>query len=95
MIIKQLGLGTLIGANTYGGNMVICEPWFFELPYSHLIILLEVQLAFNLDGSINAVYGTRPGICLDSGRFATPYPKSYKKNDLLLDPWIIQAMGKN
>jgi len=86
--VKQLKLGKLLGANTAGGAMTICEPWYFELPYSHMILFLEIQLTFNADGSINSINGTEPDIRLDGHKFPTSYPSGFKKEDLIQDDWI-------
>lgn len=86
--IKQLELGQILGANTAGGAMTVFEPWYFELPYSHMIIMLELQLTFNEDGSINTVMGTVPDIYLDNHQFPTSYPRGFDKNELFQDDWI-------
>lgn len=86
--IKQLELGQIVGANTAGGAMTVCEPWYFELPYSYMILMLELQITFNDNGSINTVYGTDPDIRLDNHQFPTSYPTGFEKNELLQDDWI-------
>jgi len=68
--------------------MTICEPWYFELPYSHMFLFLEIQLTFNADGSVNSIHGTVPDIRLDNYRFPTSYPVGFEIEDLLQDDWI-------
>jgi hypothetical protein len=86
--IKQLQLATLVGARSCGGAAAFLEPWLFELPNSHIIFLLEVELAFNPDGGINEIHGTIPDFELEPSKYPTSYPSGFSKEDLLEDSWI-------
>ena len=63
-------------------------PWYFELPNSHVMFKLEIEMAFNPDGTINEIYGTRPDFELETSTYPTSYPESSEKEDLLNDQWI-------
>ncbi len=85
---KQLGIGKVLGANSGGGCSVVLPPWIFELPKSHILFMLEVELTFNEDGTINELYGTKPNIELEKSYYPTSFPNSYSKTDLVKDNWI-------
>jgi C-terminal processing protease CtpA/Prc len=86
--VKQLQLATLVGATTAGGAAAFIEPWLFELPNSHIIFTLEIELAFNPNGTINEIYGTRPDFELEPSRYPTTYPTGFSTEELLNDSWI-------
>ncbi len=86
--VKQLKLATLVGATTAGGAAAFIEPWLFELPNSHIIFTLEIELAFNSDGKINEIYGTRPDFELEPSIYPTSYPAGFSREELLNDSWI-------
>ncbi len=86
--IKQLELATLVGAASCGGAAAFIEPWLFELPNSHIIFSLEIELAFNSDGTINEIYGTNPDYVLESSTYPTTFPTGFSKEELLKDTWI-------
>jgi len=86
--IKQLGLAKLVGASSCGGAAAFIEPWLFELPNSHIIFSLEIELAFNSDGTINEIYGTNPDYAMEPSTYPTAYPTGFSKEELLKDTWI-------
>jgi C-terminal processing protease CtpA/Prc len=92
--IKHLKLATLVGAPTCGGAAAFIEPWLFQLPNSKIIFTLEIELAFNPDGSINEIYGTSPDFALEPSAYPTTYPKGFSKEELLNDAWIQWVIRK-
>jgi hypothetical protein len=86
--VKQLEIATLVGATSCGGAAAFIEPWHFELPNSHIIFFLEVELAFNSDGTINEIYGTKPDVELEPSTYPTTFPTGFSKKELLKDSWI-------
>ena len=92
--IKQMELATLVGASSLGGAAAFIEPWLFELPNSHIIFSLEIELAFNADGSINEIYGTSPHYDLEPSRYPTSFPTGFSKEELLEDKWIKWVIDK-
>jgi len=45
-------------------------------------------MAFNQDGSVNGIYGSRPDHVLEKSTFPTAMPAAYDKESLLKDEWI-------
>jgi len=86
--VKQLDPITLVGASSIGGAAAFIEPWLFELPNSRIIFSLEIELAFNSDGTINEIYGTSPDFDLEPSRYPTTFPTGFSKEELLKDTWI-------
>jgi len=86
--VKHLNIGTLVGARSSGGAAAFFPPWYFELPNSHVMFKLEIEMAFNPDGTINEIYGTRPDFELETSTYPTPYPESSEQEDILKDPWV-------
>jgi len=89
---KELDFATLVGANTIGGAAVSFAPWLFELPNSHILMNIEIDMAFNPDGSINEIYGTKPDHQLEPSTFPTSMPSGYDVKSLLNDKWIQYVM---
>ena len=85
---KELKIGKIIGVNSLGGAAVVLPPWLFEVPNCHLLFKTEVELAFNSDGSINELYGTKPDINLEPSSYPTTFPENFSKEELLNDKWI-------
>jgi len=83
-LVKRLGIGKLVGRNTYGSSSAYIAPSYLRLPASGMIFIVETELFINPDGSVNALFGTAPDIELPE---ADP-PKSITKDDLLEDEWI-------
>jgi len=87
-VFKALKIGKIAGANTLGGAGVVLPPLIFELPNSHILFTLEVELAYNSDGTINEIYGTKPDVELEPSTYPTSFPVSFSREDLLRDNWI-------
>ena len=85
---KEMGFATIVGANTIGGAAVSFAPWVFELPNSHIMISMEIDMSFNEDGSVNEIYGTKPDHTLQPSTFPTSLPSAYDVSSLMKDPWI-------
>ncbi len=85
---REIGFATIVGANTTGGAAVSFAPWVFQLPNSHIMISMEIDMAFNDDGSVNEIYGTRPDHVLQPSTFPTSMPLAYDAVSLMKDPWI-------
>jgi len=85
---KELKFAKLVGANTIGGAAVSFAPWVFELPNSHIMMNIEIDMAFNKDGSINEIYGTKPHHMLQPSTYPTTMPEAYDQKSLLKDNWI-------
>ncbi len=85
---KEMDFATIVGANTLGGAAVSFAPWVFELPNSHIMIRMEIDMAFNDDGSVNEIYGTIPDHVLQPSAFPRSMPLAYDAVSLLKDPWI-------
>lgn len=87
-IHQQLGLSTIIGVNSGGGEGAVHAPLIYEVPNCHLLFRTEIEMTFNTDGAINELYGTDPAINLEPSTYPTSFPKSYDTNVLLKDKWI-------
>jgi len=85
---KEMKIGKIIGVNSLGGAAVVLPPWLFEVPNCHLLFKTEVELAFNSDGSINELYGTKPDINIEPSTYPTSFPKSFSIEELHNDKWI-------
>lgn len=85
---REMDFATIVGANTIGGAAVSFAPWVFQLPNSHIMISMEIDMAFNEDGSVNEIYGTRPDHVLQPSTFPTSMPLAYDAESLMKDPWI-------
>jgi len=93
-VYKELKIGTIVGARSGGGAAVALPSTIFELPNSHILFNLEIEMAFNSDGTINEIYGTRPDVELEPSTFPTSFPISFSTFDLLRDPWIQWIINK-
>lgn len=78
----------ILGTNTQGGTTVVLPTWNFELPNSHILFRLEIELAFNRDGSVNEIIGTIPDKNLEPSSYPTSFPISFDTEDLIKDEWI-------
>ncbi len=85
---KELNIGTIVGTSSSGGGAVVLASQIFELPNSHILFNLEIEMAFNTDGTINEIYGTKPDVELEPSTFPTSFPVSFSAFDLLRDHWI-------
>ncbi|MBN1387260.1 MAG: hypothetical protein JW965_02370 [Bacteroidales bacterium] len=92
---KETGFATIVGANTIGGAAVSFAPWVFELPNSHIMISMEIDMAFNEDGSVNEIYGSEPDYILQPSTYPTSMPAAYDAESLMKDPWIEFVMQRN
>jgi len=87
--VKRIGMATIVGRNTAGGAGVYFAPSFIVLPASSMVFRVETDLAINLDGRVNELFGTPPDVELP---VADP-PKSITKEDLLEDEWIKRILA--
>jgi|GEM_PF-2902490 len=85
---REMDFATLVGASTIGGAAVSFAPWVFELPRSHILLGIEIEMAFNEDGSINEVYGTTPDYRMQPSAYPTEMPRAHDREALLKDAWI-------
>ncbi len=85
---KEMRIGKIVGVNSLGGAAVVLPPWLFEIPNCHLLFKTEVELAFNFDGSVNELYGTRPDIYLEPSTYPTAFPENFSIEELQNDKWI-------
>jgi len=92
---KEMEFASIVGANTIGGAAVSFAPWVFQLPNSHIMISMEIDMAFNEDGSVNEIYGTRPDHVLRTSSYPTSMPPAYDAASLLEDPWINYILDIN
>jgi len=92
-IYKELKIGKIAGINSCGGAAVIHAPSYFELPKSHILFQLECDMAYNPDGTINEISGTKPDILLEKSTYPTSFPIEYTKEDILNDAWIKRIMN--
>ena len=92
-IYKELKIGKIAGSNSTGGAAVIYAPAYFELPKSHILFELEFDMAYNSDGTINEIFGTKPDIELEPSTYPTSFPNDYSKEGLLNDNWIRKIMN--
>ncbi len=90
--VRELKLGTVVGANTYGWGNTFSGPMLFSLPNSGLIFRMDIEAAYNTDGRISSIYGTKPDIELASTKYPTTYPKAYDADTLRSDEWILWCM---
>lgn len=86
--VRELKLGTVVGTNTYGWGNAFIAPVTFSLPNSGLMFQMDVESAYNTDGRVTSIYGTKPDIELAPSEYPTPYPDSYIQETLLTDEWI-------
>lgn len=93
-IYKELKIGKIAGTNSCGGAAVIYAPAYFELPNSHILFELEFDMAFNSDGTINEISGTKPDIELETSAYPTSFPYDYSKEALLKDNWINKIVNE-
>ncbi len=91
---KETGFAKVIGAQSIGGAAVVFAPWFFELPNSHIMLSMEIDMAFNTDGTINEIYGTKPDFVLQPHGYPTEMPAEYTHDALLHDKWIQFVLDK-
>jgi C-terminal processing protease CtpA/Prc len=87
-IHQQLGLSTIIGANSGGGEGAVHAPLIYEVPNCHLLFRTEMEMTFNADGATNELFGTKPDVNLEPSTYPTSFPKSFDINILLKDKWI-------
>ena len=87
-IHQQLGLSTIIGVNSGGGEGTVHVPLIYEAPNCHLLFRTEIEMTFNADGTVNELYGTKPDINLEPSTYPSSFPKSFDINALLRDKWI-------
>lgn len=87
-IYKELKIGKIAGTNSGGGAAVLHAPSYFELPKSHILFELVFDMAYNSDGTINEISGTKPDIELETSAHPTSFPYDYSKEGLLNDSWI-------
>lgn len=92
-VFRELKIGKIIGTNSLGGAAVVLPPWIFELPNSHILFTLEVELAYNADGTIDEIYGTKPDIEFEPSTYPTYFPESFLKEDLLKDKLINRILN--
>lgn len=92
---KKMGFAKIVGANTIGGAAVSFAPWVFQLPNSHIMISMEIDMAFNEDSSVNEIYGTRPDHVLQVSTYPTSMPEAYDAEALMEDPWIDYILNIN
>lgn len=92
-IYKELKIGKIAGTNSCGGAAVIHAPSYFELPKSHILFVLEIDMAYNSDGTINEISGTKPDIELESSAYPTSFPDDFSKEGLLNDNWVKRIMN--
>ena len=59
------------------------------------MISMEIDMAFNEDGSVNEIYGTRPDHVLQVSTYPTSMPEAYDAEALLEDPWINYILNIN
>jgi hypothetical protein len=85
---RALRLGRIVGARTGGGAANTIAPWVFELPNSHVLLLMQVEASFNPDGTLNDPLGTRPDFELSRSTYPTPFPRAFDISSLRADPWI-------
>lgn len=90
--MKVLKLGTIAGTYTQGGGASFLPPFPFCLPESGILFVLEPEITYNSDGSINEIYGTEPDVLLEHSAYPTPYPLSADKEELMGDPWVQWAL---
>lgn len=86
--VRELGLGTIIGTNTYGLGNAFMSPVTFFLPHSGLMFQMDVELAYNADNRETSIYGTKPDIILEPSQYPTTYTLNYEIETLLSDEWI-------
>jgi C-terminal processing protease CtpA/Prc len=92
-IYKELKIGKIAGTNSCGGAAVVYAPSYFELPKSHILFELEFDMAYNSDGTINEIFGTKPDIELETSTYPTSFPDDYSMDGLLNDNWINKIMN--
>jgi hypothetical protein len=90
---KELKIAKIVGTSSLGGAAAVLQPWIFELPNSHILFTLEVELAFNSDGTVNEIYGTKPDVELEPSTYPTSFPESFSREDLINDKWISWIMN--
>ena len=91
---KETGFAKIVGAQSIGGAAVAFVPWFFELPNSHIMLSMEIDMAFNSDGTINEIYGTKPDFEMEPPSYPTEMPSAYTKEALVQDNWIKFILAK-
>lgn len=91
---KETGFAEIIGAQSIGGAAVSFAPWFFMLPNSQIMISMEIDMAFNADGTINEIYGTKPDFIMEPRGYPTSMPAEYTKEALIQDKWVRYVIGK-
>ena len=91
--VRELKLGTVVGANTYGWGNAFSGPMLFALPNSGLIFRMDIEAAYNTDGRISSIYGTKPDIELATSMYPTTCPKAYDADTLRSDEWILWCIN--
>lgn len=91
---KETGFAKIAGARSIGGTAVLFAPWFFDLPNSHIMLSMEIDMAFNTDGTINEIYGTKPDFVLGPAGYPTEMPAEYTKEALMQDEWVKFVVNK-
>ncbi len=91
---KETGFAEIVGARSIGGAAVAFAPWFFELPNSHIMLSMEIDMAFNTDGTINEIYGTKPDFEMEPTSYPTEMPSAYTKDALVQDNWLKFILAK-
>lgn len=91
---KETGFATIVGAQSIGGAAVAFALWYFELPNSHIMLSMEIDMAFNADGTLNEIFGTKPDFILEPDGYPTVMPDEYTKEALLNDKWVQFVLGE-
>ncbi len=94
-VLKDNSAAVVIGTNT-GGEGRMSSFLMDSLPESGLVYIYMPELAFNSDGSNNAIYGTAPDIYVREGvpaenEFASDDPYTYE-NRLKWDNVLIETI---
>lgn len=100
--VKQLGIGTVVGAATAGWGNVFIQPGICALPNSGLMLRMDIEMPFGNNGEINSIYGTKPNVQLPPFNISDIYNRKTNsdkqiqgilKQDEWID-WILQDTNK-